>query len=225
MATRFILSFLLAGALAWPQLRPAQIIILIGPPGSGKSVQADLLSKTYKVPAISMESLVKREMGKKTSLAKALASSVASGELVSDDAANQVMKARLLRPDAGRGFILDGYPVTNDQAVALDAFLTEQSFPTPVVVVLEASDDVLRQRMKKRGRANDSAENVDRRIREYREREAFTQKRYGPDSTARVDGSGSVQTVALAIAQQIENARAKKGLLVRPPTEDGLKRR
>lgn len=223
--SRYTIGLVIAAAPVWAQLRPAQIVVLIGPPGSGKSVQAKLLSDSYKVPAISMAALLKQELGKRIPLAKALASSLASGELVSDDAANQVIKTRLLRPDAGRGFILDGYPTTDKQAAALDEFLAEQSFPKPIVVILEAPDSVLRQRMTSRRRADDTTENIDRRIREYRNLEAFAEKRYGSDNTIRVDGTGSVQTVAFAIAQQIENARSKKGLSIRPQQDPGLKQR
>jgi adenylate kinase len=212
---RYTIALLAPVVLAGAQLRPAQIMVLIGPPGSGKSVQANLLSKNYKVPAISMAALLKQEIGKKTPLAKALASSVASGELVSDEAANQVMKARLLRPDAGRGFILDGYPNSEEQAKALDAFLSEHNLPKPIIVILEAPDNVLRERMKSRRRADDSPDNIERRIREYRNLGAFTEKRYGPENTVRVDGTGSVQTVASIIAREIDNVRAKKGLSVR----------
>lgn len=218
---QFTIGFLATVMLAAAQLRPAQILILVGPPGSGKSVQAKLLAKAYKVPTISMESVLKEEVGKKTPLAKALESSLASGELVSDDAANEVMKARLLRPDAGRGFILDGYPTTEKQAQALDAFLSEHGFPKPVVVVLEAPDRVLHERMKSRRRADDSPENIERRIREYRNLGAFTEQWYGADKTIRVDGTGSVKAVASTIAQQIDNVRSKKGLSLRPSPSDG----
>lgn len=211
--------------VAAAQLRPAQIIILIGPPGSGKSVQAKLLSDKYRVPAISMSSLLKQELGKRTPLARALASSLASGELVSDDAANDLMKARLLRPDTGRGFILDGYPVSDKQARALDQFLTEHNFRKPVVVVIEAPDSVLRERMRARRRADDTPDNIDRRIREYRELGVFTENWYGSDNTVRVDGTGTVQNVASAIAQQIDLVRSKKGLLVRTPQDDPVQQK
>lgn len=225
LSSRLVIGFLATLIVAAAQLRPPQILILVGPPGSGKSVQAKLLSKSYKVPAISMESVLKQEMGTKTPLARALASSVASGELVSDDAANKVMRARLLRPDAGRGFILDGYPATDKQAQALDEFLLEHGFPKPIVVVLEAPDTVLRTRMKSRQRADDTPPNIERRIREYRDLGTFTENWYGSDNTVRVDGTSSVDTVASNIARQIENARSKKGLSVRPSPNDGLVRR
>ncbi len=221
---RYAVGLVLTAALTMGQLRPAEVIILIGPPGSGKSVQAKLLSTSHKIPAISMASLLKLEAGNRTPLSKALASSVASGELVGDDAANQVMMARLLRPDAGRGFILDGYPTTEPQAKALDAFLIEHDFPQAIVVIIEAPDPVVRQRMKVRGRADDAPENIERRIREYREQATFTETRYGSASILRVDGTGSVQTVASAIARQIESARSGKGLMVRP-RDGGLQQR
>lgn len=216
---------LLVTAAALAQLRPAQTFLLIGPPGSGKSVQAGLLSKTYKVPAISMESLMQQELGKKNPLARALAVPIASGELVSDDAANELMKTRLLRPDAGRGFILDGYPATNAQADALDGFLEEHGFPKPVVVVLDAPDSLLRERMKSRKRADDQPEIIERRLQEYRQIEKLTVERYGANSTVRVDGSGSVQAVSARIAAQIENARANSGVLIRRDSSGGLKKR
>ena len=220
---RYTAAALMTAAFAGAQLRPAQVFILIGPPGSGKSVQAELLSKSHKVPALSMATLLKRETGKKTRLGKALASSLASGELVSDDAANDVMTASLLRTDVASGFILDGYPASEKQAKALDEFLSENGFPKPIVVILEAPDSVLRERMKGRGRADDGRENIERRLREYRELGAFTEKWYGPENTVRVDGAGSVPIVAGAIAQQIEAVRSKKALTVRSPDVEGLK--
>lgn len=221
----FTIAFGMTAATSSAQLQPARIVILIGPPGSGKSVQADRLSKKLKVPAISMSSLLTQEIGKKTPLAKALASSLASGELVNDEAANAIIEPRLLRRDTGQGFILDGYPNTPGQAKALDTFLSDHSFPKPVVVIIEAADNVLRERMRARRRADDAPENIERRIREYRDLGAFTEKWYGQDNTVRVDGTGTIQAVALAIAEQIDNVRSRKGLIVRPPAGTGLKQR
>ena len=220
-----VAATLLLATAARAQLRPAQVYLLVGPPGSGKTVQAAILSKTYKIPAVSMESLLKQELGKKTPLARALAVSLSSGELVSDEAANQVMKMRLLRPDAGQGFILDGYPTTEEQASALDLFLEENGFPKPVVIVLDAPDDLLRKRMKSRKRADDTREGIERRIQEYRRVERFSLDRYGAGNAVRVDGGGSVQTVAARIAAQIEAARSSRGLVSRPEQREGLRKR
>ncbi|HYP13444.1 MAG TPA: nucleoside monophosphate kinase [Bryobacteraceae bacterium] len=228
MRPRFSASLLLLLCSVLPaaaQLRPARIMILIGPPGSGKSVQAKQLSKRYKIPTVSMAALLRQEIGKKTPVARALASSLASGELVNDDAANELVKARLLRSDTGQGFILDGYPTTAGQAKALDQFLSEHAFPKPMVVVIDAPDAVVRSRMSSRGRADDAPENIERRIREYRDVGAFTEKWYGPENTVRVDGTGTIQSVALAIERQMDAARTSRGLLVRTPDESGLRQR
>lgn len=207
------------------QLGRLQVFILIGPPGSGKSLQAKELGRTYKVPVVSMSSLLNEGIRKNTSAGRALASSIASGELLNDEAANELIKTRLLRSDAGRGFILDGYPTTPAQAEALDAFLKERNFPKPVVVVLDVPDDVLRERMTSRGRADDSSENMERRIREYRDAGSFTAKWYGSDHTIHVDGSGTPQAVAQSISRHIDSVRTSRGLVSRPEGESGLKQR
>jgi adenylate kinase len=219
-----VILFSIAG-LASAQLSPSPVLILIGPPGSGKTVQAKALSKTYKVPTISMASLLKQELGKKTPLASALAGSIASGDLVSDDAANEVMRARLLRPDASRGFILDGYPTTEKQAVALDEFIKENGFATATVIILAAPDDQLRERMSLRERQDDTPENIERRLREYRSVQALTEQHYGPDSTVRVDATGDVRSVSSAIARQVDEIRSRKKLLTRPEGGTGLIKR
>src|SRR4051795_7407386 len=111
----FVTGLMMAALPCTAQLQPARTIILIGPPGSGKTVQADYLRKHYKIPAISMSQLLEHEVNRKSATGRSLASSLASGELLSDDSANEVMHARLLQADAGRGFILDGYPVSPGQ--------------------------------------------------------------------------------------------------------------
>lgn len=221
----FAIALLLVAFVGSAQLRPARVILLLGPPGSGKTVQAKLLSKTYKIPAISMASLLQQEMGKKTPLGKALASALASGELVSNGAASEVMEARLLRPDAGGGFVLDGYPSTEEQAKALDAFLADHQFGKPIVVVLESPDNVLRERLKSRRRIDDAPGNIERRVREYRDLETLIERRYGSDFTARVDATGNVQRVASEIVEKIDGLRLQKGLVVRPAEGSQLKQR
>src|SRR4051812_1055049 len=112
MTRRLLIGLAAFASLAAGQRRPARIFILVGPPGSGKSVQSKLLSHSHKVPAISMETLVKEEISKKNRSSKAIAGSIASGEFIGDDAANEIMTRRMLLPDAGNGFVLDGYPNT-----------------------------------------------------------------------------------------------------------------
>ena len=221
---RSVLGLLLAVPV-WGQLQAPQVIILIGPPGSGKTVQASYLSKRLKIPPISMQALLQQEVGKKTPLAKALAPAVASGELVTDGPANELMNARLLRADAARGFILDGYPASAGQAKALDTFLQERGLQKPVVVIVDAPDDVLRQRMTRRRRADDNPENIDRRITEYRSMGRLVEQWYGAQNALHVSGSGTPAEVAARIANQMESAAANQTLKRRTPQEQTLQQR
>jgi adenylate kinase len=201
------------------QLQTARIIILIGPPGSGKTVQANYLHKRYKIPAVSMAQVLQQEVNRKSPHGKALAASLESGELVTDGPANELIKARLLRPDAGRGFILDGYPASEGQARALDEFLSEHDFPKPTIVIMDVPEDVLRDRMKRRRRADDEPGNIERRLRDYREIGRVVEQWYGPERMVRVDGAGAPAQVALRIANGIEAVQSRQGLKVRSPEE------
>src|SRR3954447_5182931 len=202
-----IAGLILAGLPCTAQLQPARTIILIGPPGSGKTVQAEYLRKRLKIPAISMAQLLQQEVDRRTSTGQLLAASLSSGELLSDESANELMKARLLRPDAGRGFILDGYPATDGQAKALDVWLLEHNLPEPAVVILDVPDEVSRNRMLRRRRADDTSENIERRLRDYKEIGRVVEGWYGAQRTARVDGTGLQAEVAKRVAVAVDTIR------------------
>src|SRR4051795_9274043 len=95
----FVTGLMMAALPCTAQLQPARTIILIGPPGSGKTIQADYLRKRYKIPAVSMAQLLQQEVNRNSGTGKALASALSSGELLGDGAANDLMMARLLEPD------------------------------------------------------------------------------------------------------------------------------
>lgn len=224
MAGMFAVIGLVIAALPCnAQLQAAQTIILIGPPGSGKTVQADYLRKRLKIPAISMAQLLQQEVDRRAS--SGLAASLTSGELLSDDSANELMKARLLRPDAGRGFILDGYPVSEGQAKALDAWLLDHNLPKPVVVILDVPEQVSRERMLRRRRADDTSDNIERRLRDYKELGRLVERWYGPQRTARVDGNGVVAEVAKRVAVAIDNVRVQTPVKLKTRENEGLKQR
>jgi adenylate kinase len=207
------------------QMEPARIIILVGAPGSGKTIQAEYLHKRYQIPAISMAQLLQHEVNRKTTLGKALAASLASGELVTDDSANELMKARLLRTDARRGFILDGYPATEAQARVLDDFLSEHNFAKPAIVVIDAPDEVLRERMTRRRRADDDSVNIERRLREYHERGRLVERWYGVERVVRLDGTGAAADIAQRIASGLEAVQSRTTLTTRPAEHEALKPR
>jgi adenylate kinase len=224
-ATMAMTGLIIAALPCTAQLQPARTIILIGPPGSGKTVQAEYLRKRFKIPAISMAQLLQQEIDRRSPTSHALAASVSSGELLGDESANDLMKARLLRPDAGRGFILDGYPATEGQAKALDTWILEHNLPKPVVIALDIPEEVSRIRMLRRRRADDTSENIERRLRDYKEVGRVVEQWYGTQRTTRVDGTGIATEVAKRVAEAVENIREPIKLKSRTPGNEGLKQR
>ena len=113
--------------------RHGQVIIFLGPPGSGKGTQAGRLSAELGIPAISTGDMLRRECQSGSSLGKSVKSVLDSGQLVSDDLINQVVASRLGQHDCEQGCILDGYPRTISQARFLNRLLRKLDLPKPVV--------------------------------------------------------------------------------------------
>src|SRR5450755_906158 len=114
----------LGGAAKDRRLGPGMVFIMLGPPGSGKATQSELLSKKYKIPTVTAAQVLKGDLSKKEK-GGGIQGSVESGELLNRDALQQLMKARLLAKDMANGFILSGYPQTAAQAEDLDKFMKD----------------------------------------------------------------------------------------------------
>jgi adenylate kinase len=196
----------MAVSVALAQSKPPKVILLVGPPGSGKTTQAKFLAKKYSVPAISMSDLLKKlASGKKDPVSKGLATGVASGDLLPDEAAADLVRQAIFHAET-KGFILDGFPSTAGQAKALDRILAEHRLPKAVVVVLDAPDDVIRKRMMARRRADDKPEIIDRRIREFRNEAALLAGWAGQTRVVRVDATASIADVSKQIVSGLESA-------------------
>jgi adenylate kinase len=98
-------------------------LIFIGPPGSGKGTQAKRLAAQHGVPHISTGDMLREAIADGTALGQQAAPVMASGALVSDDLMMGIINERLAKPDAQRGFILDGFPRTLVQAEKLDTIV------------------------------------------------------------------------------------------------------
>lgn len=120
-------------------------LILIGPQGSGKGTQAELLQVFLQIPIISTGQLCRAEIEKKTSLGEKIAAQVRGGVLVPDEIILNMVKARVDSYDAQNGFILDGFPRTVSQAATAAGWLN----PTRVIV-LEINNKLAVARMSSR---------------------------------------------------------------------------
>lgn len=125
------------------------IILLFGPPGCGKGTQGRLIIEWLGngIPAISTGDMLRAAIAEGTPLGLETQAIIAAGGLVPDHLINAALCSRIQQPDCERGFMLDGFPRTVEQAEYLDKLLAERNLPAPVVIHLDVPADVLIGRM------------------------------------------------------------------------------
>jgi adenylate kinase len=116
--------------------------IFLGPPGAGKGTIASMAAREFGIPHISTGDLFRQAVKEGTELGKKVKAVLDSGGLVSDDLTIALVKERLSKPDAGKGWILDGFPRTVPQADALATFA-----PPDRAVDFTASDEMVVRRL------------------------------------------------------------------------------
>ena len=115
-------------------------IVMLGGPGAGKGTHAGYMSERLGIPHIASGDILREEVASGTDLGKKAKSYMERGLLVPDDLVEGMIARRLSRPDAKRGFILDGFPRTLEQARWLDGFLKKAGWDLDVVVNLVVPD-------------------------------------------------------------------------------------
>jgi len=118
-------------------------LILLGPPGSGKGTQAELLVQRLNIPAISTGNILREAINSGKELGAKAKRYIDAGKLVPDEVMVGIVRERLSEADCANGFILDGFPRTVAQAAALESMGVE----IDAAVSLELSDDVIEKRM------------------------------------------------------------------------------
>lgn len=177
-------------------------IVLLGPPGAGKGTQATILSEKLGVPHISTGDLFRANIGQGTPLGIEAKQYLDAGNLVPSELTNRMVEARLAESDAGAGFLLDGFPRTIDQAVALSSILEGLGVKLDAVLEFKVDEDVVVDRMLARGRDDDKEDVIRNRLRVYREETQPLLDHYR-DLEVSVDAVGEVDEV---------NARAMAAL-------------
>ncbi len=122
-------------------------LILLGPPGAGKGTQAKLLVDAYDIPQLSTGDMLREAVANETEVGKKAKEVMDAGKLVSDDIINAIISDRISQADCTKGFILDGFPRTLEQADALYSMLEEKGLKIDAVVSLEVDDDALVERI------------------------------------------------------------------------------
>ncbi|MCK1478102.1 adenylate kinase [Bradyrhizobium sp. 197] len=189
-------------------------IILLGPPGSGKGTQAQLLVQRYGIVQLSTGEMLRAAVAAGTPVGLKAKEIMASGGLVPDDVVVGIISDRIDQPDARNGFILDGFPRTVPQAEALDELLKHKHLKLDAVIELRVNESALLSRvetrvaqMRERGeevRLDDTPEVLTKRLASYRNQTEplihyYSERR----KLSTIDGMMAIDEVTRAIHRQL----------------------
>jgi adenylate kinase len=193
------------------------IAVLLGPPGSGKGTQAELLAPALGIPHVSTGECLRAEVAAATELGREVEPLLAAGHLVPDELIERVLERRLAAPDAARGALLDGFPRTVEQARALDRMLVASGRRVAFVVVLHVAEAVLTERLLRRAgeqhRSDDNPGSIAERLAEYRQMTEPVVNHYRRERApiCDVDGEADVETVHRRIVRAVTSLAAGAG--------------
>ncbi len=203
-------------------------IAILGPQGSGKGTQADLVSKRYSIPHIDAGQILRDQIAKKTALGKKIEGAMRRGQLLPHQLVNEVIKQRLSQQDCRKGFVLDGYPRQLEEAEFLDSIADIDA-----VIFIDVPDEIAVKRLSARRvcvgckiplyglpeeigkacrecggrleqREDDKPDAVRNRLRIYHETTEPLKEYYKPRGILHViDGTGTVEEVFNKIMQEL----------------------
>ena len=189
------------------------IIILLGPPGSGKGTQANFIQSKFSIPHLSTGDILRQSVKNETSLGNKVKNIMAKGELVSDDLVLDVIRERISQSDCEQGFILDGYPRNIIQAESLNIVLKDINRNIDRILFLDVDFAVLQSRIESRSKENNEQKRVDdtaevliKRLDEYRSQTAPLSEYYSNDKKfKKINGMNSINQVSLEIENFLDN--------------------
>ena len=183
---------------------PRSRLILVGPPGSGKGTQSALLAQRAGLATLSTGDLLRSVAREPTLLGRRVAVGMASGALLADRLLLDVLREPMRRlRRSGAGFVLDGFPRTVAQAVALDEMLAPDPIDVAVQLVVDAK--VVAARLAARGRADDHAAAIEQRLRAFeRETRPVIERYRWSGRLVAVDGHQPMETVYAEIASALD---------------------
>jgi Adenylate kinase and related kinases len=189
------------------------IIILLGPPGSGKGTQANFIQSKLSIPHLSTGDILRQSVKNETNLGRKVKDIMAKGKLVSDDLVLDVIKERVSQSDCDQGFILDGYPRNIIQAESLNIVLKDINRNIDKILFLDVDFSVLHSRIESRSkenneekRADDTSDILIKRLDEYKSQTAPLGEYYSNDKKfKKINGMNSISQVSLDIENFLDN--------------------
>lgn len=136
-------------------------IVLFGPPGAGKGTQSEKIIAKYGLTHLSTGDLFRKHLGEGTELGILAKKYMNEGRLVPDEVVIGMVEDKINSTPESKGFIFDGFPRTTAQAKALDQMLEKNEMKISGMIALEVSEDILRERIKERGKTSGRADDQD----------------------------------------------------------------
>lgn len=186
-------------------------LVLFGPPGAGKGTQAERLVSKYNLFHLSTGDIFRRNIKEGTQLGVLAKSYMNDGNLVPDEVTIQMLESEVnTHPDAN-GFIFDGFPRTQKQAEALDAFLVGKNMSITAMLALNVDDDELTARLLNRAKTSGRPDDADasiiaNRIQVYKKETAPVANYYDSQNKLHVvDGIGSIDDISQRLFEAVDN--------------------
>ena len=186
------------------------IIVLFGPPAAGKGTQAKRIHEKYGIAHLSTGDMLRAAIAAETEVGKKAKAVMDKGQLVPDEIVVGIIAERIAEPDCAKGFVLDGFPRTVNQAKALDDMLAGKGRAVDVVIVMEVDEAALLKRVENRAadaktkgepvRSDDDPDTFKKRLAVYKAETAPILPYYeGQGKIRRVNGMKPIGEVAAQI--------------------------
>jgi adenylate kinase len=182
------------------------LILLIGPTGSGKTTQAEFLKKRFAIPTIAVDDLI---AANPAALAKYRRPGITPGPPQLNPAIDALVAEKVASLDLTKGVALDGYPASKDQADHLAALAAKLNLPPPIVIQIDLPDDVARQRLKDRRRADDKPELIEERLKNYHREMDLIRSYYPQANIWTINGDKPVAEVSTTIEAILKDEMPK----------------
>lgn len=170
-------------------------VLITGPQGSGKTTQSELLAEYLGVSLIDTGEMLRSFAEKNSDQGREIKERMTRGEMAPNQLAADLVKERLQNEDSQRGFVMDGYPRSLEQLNLFDPEFNK-------VFYLQIEDDLVRERLKNRGRIDDTPEGIERRLNLYHQlTEKLLEKYKNEGKLVIIDGSKTIEQ----IQDQIKN--------------------
>ena len=190
------------------------ILIFFGPPGAGKGTQANLIANHFNIPHLSTGDILRNRLLQKNELSTRLKKVIDRGQLVSDDILNEIVSNRINEQDCLKGFVLDGYPRTKDQALFLNSILNSKNLKIDKIIDIDLDEKIIVKRIIARSKTENRQDDkevviktrISRYLSETKPLSDFYKFKYHSDYLV-INGNQEIEKIAEDIVKIIKNEK------------------